>query len=125
MSGPMILEYNLDKPQKLKLMFVCAQLKIACHSVPREDYNQPIAALAGMRRRAPESYDGAGFTDEMLVMVNFTGPLLNAFLNALRQNRATRVALKAVMTPSNADWDSVKLHEEILKEHIAMHQKKK
>ena len=125
MSGPMILEYNLDKPQKLKLMFACAQLKIACHSVPREDYNQPIAALAGMRRRIEGSYAGEGFTDEMLVMVNFTGNLLNAFLNALRLNRARSIALKAVMTPSNADWDSVKLHDEILREHTAMHQKKK
>ena len=125
MSGPMILEYNLDKPQKLKLMFVCGQLKIACRSVPRADYNQPIAALAGMRARVPDRYEGEGFTDEMLVMVNFTGNLLNAFLNALRLNRATGVALKAVMTPSNADWDSVKLHDEILREHIAMHQKKK
>lgn len=125
MSGPMILEYNLDKPQKLKLMFACAQLKIACHSVPREDYNQPIAALAGMRKRLPDSFEGEGFTDEMLVMVNFTGPLLNAFLNALRQNHAMRIALKAVMTPHNADWDSVRLHDAILKEHIAMHQKKK
>ena len=125
MSAPVILEYNLDNAQKLKLMFACAQLKITCHSVPREDYNQPIAALAGVRRRIEGSYAGEGFTDEMLVMVNFTGNLLNAFLNALRLNRARSIALKAVMTPSNADWDSVKLHDEILREHTAMHQKKK
>ena len=46
-------------------------------------------------------------------------------MNALRLNRARSIALKAVMTPSNADWDSVKLHDEILREHTAMHQKKK
>lgn len=121
MSAPVILVYNLDKPQKLKLMFVCAQLKILCHSVPPSDYGQSIAALAGLRKRSPEAYAGEGFADEMLVMANFTNSLLQAFLNMMRQNRIPTIALKAVLTPTNADWDSVRLHDEILKEHEAMH----
>ena len=123
MSAPVVLMYNLDNSQKLKLMFLCAQLKIVCLNVAREDYAQPIAALAGVRRRTSQAYAGEGFTDPMLVMANFTNSLFQAFLNALRRNKVTGIALKAVMTPTNAEWNSVQLHDEILKEHNEMHKK--
>lgn len=123
MSAPVVLIYNLDNSQKLKLMFLCAQLKIVCLNVAREDYAQPIAALAGVRKRTPEIYEGEGFGDPMLVMANFTNSLFQAFLNALRRNKVVGIALKAVMTPTNSDWNSVRLHDEILKEHNEMHKK--
>ena len=125
MSGPAILIYNMDNPRKLKLMFICSQLKLRMISVPKADYNQPIGALVGMHRRVPGEYTGDGFPEEMLVMVNFSNPLLNAFLGALRQNRLPGIALKAVLTPSNSEWDSVKLHDELLQEHLRMHGGKK
>ena len=58
-------------------------------------------------------------------MANFSGVLLNGFLNAMRQNRLPGIPLKAVLTDANADWDSVRLHDEILREHIAMHSQNK
>lgn len=121
MTAPVLLEYNLDNAQKLKLHFICAQLKIVLRSVPKSDYNQPVGALAGLspRRENPEAC--GGFSDEMLVMANFTGALLNAFLNAMRQAKMPSVPLKAVVTPSNAEWNSVRLHDEIRAEHEAMH----
>ena len=39
----------------------------------------------------------------------------------MRQAKMPAVPLKAVITPSNAAWDSVRLHDEIQKEHLAMH----
>ncbi len=125
MDSPRILMYNLDNPQKLKILMICGQLKIRAHSVAVSDYAQPIGALAGYRDRTDAVYSGEGFPDEMLVMVNFSGALLNGFLNAMRQNRLPGIPLKAVMTDANAGWDSVQLHDEILKEHIAMHNQKK
>ena len=121
MTTPLILTYNLDNPQKLKLMFACSQLKIRCLAVSKADYAQPISALAGMRSRIDAKYSGDGFMDEMLIMVNFTGQLLQAFLNALRRGKVPTIALKAVLTPHNECWDSMRLHDELLKEHIAMH----
>ena len=121
MSAPAILIYNMDNQRKLKLMFICSQLKLRLISVPRVDYNQPIGALAGMHRRIPEEYSGDGFPEEMLVMVNFSNQLLNAFLGALRQNHLPGIALKAILTPSNSEWDSVKLRNELLQEHLRMH----
>lgn len=124
MAAPVLLAYNLENQQKLKLLFTCAQLKIGFISVPRADYAQPIAALAGVRARDEGVYEGEGFSDEMLVMANFTNNLFQAFMNALKRSHGATPALKAVMTPTNAEWDSLKLHAEILKEHEEMHRKK-
>ena len=43
----------------------------------------------------------------------------------MRQNRLPGIPLKAVLTDNNADWDSVRLHDEILREHTAMHSQNK
>lgn len=125
MNAPQILMYNLDNPRKLKILMICGQLKIKARSVAVSDYAQPIGALAGLRSRTDAVYLGAGFPEEMLLMANFSGALLNGFLNAMRQNRLPGIPLKAVLTDSNADWDSVRLHDEILREHIAMHSQNK
>ena len=120
MTAPVILEYNLDNAQKLKLRFVCAQLKIAVRSVLKADYLQPVGALADAAARTEAAFSGEGFSDEMLVMANFTNALLHAFLKSTRQAKMRAIPLKAVLTPTNAAWDSVRLHDEILKEHTAM-----
>lgn len=125
MSAPAILVYNIDNQQKLKLLFICSQLKLRLISVPRVDYGQPIGALAGIHKRVPGEYAGEGFSDEMLVMVNFSNQLLNAFLGALRQNHVQGIALKAILTSTNAEWDSVKLRNELMEEHNRMHGGKK
>lgn len=125
MNAPQILMYNLDNPRKLKILMICGQLKIKARSVAVSDYAQPIGALAGLRSRTDAVYSGTGFPEEMLLMVNFSGALLNGFLNAMRQNRLPGIPLKAVLTEANADWDSVRLHDEILREHIAMHSQNK
>ena len=125
MNAPQILMYNLDNPRKLKILMICGQLKIKARSVAVSDYAQPIGALAGLRSRTDAVYSGTGFPEEMLLMANFRGALLNGFLNAMRQNRLPGLPLKAVLTDTNADWDSVRLHDEILREHIAMHSQNK
>lgn len=125
MNAPQILMYNLDNPRKLKILMICGQLKIKARSVAVSDYAQPIGALAGLRSRTDAVYSGTGFPEEMLLMANFSGTLLNGFLNAMRQNRLPGIPLKAVLTEANADWDSVRLHDEILREHIAMHSQNK
>lgn len=125
MNAPQILMYNLDNPRKLKILMICGQMKIKARSVAVSDYAQPIGALAGLRSRTDAVYSGTGFPEEMLLMANFSGALLNGFLNAMRQNRLPGIPLKAVLTDTNADWNSVRLHDEILREHIAMHSQNK
>ena len=78
-------------------------------------------ALAGAAARTEAAFSGEGFSDEMLVMANFTNALLHAFLKSTQQAKMQAIPLKAVLTPTNAAWDSVRLHDEIQKEHAAMH----
>ena len=66
------------------------------------------------------AYTGAGFEDEMLVMANFPAGMMNTFLGLFRRMGIAPVALKAMLTPTNAAWDSEKLHEELAGEHRAM-----
>ena len=56
----------------------------------------------------------------MLVMANFPAGMMNTFLGLFRRMGITPVALKAILTPTNAQWDSEKLHTEIASEHEAM-----
>ena len=66
------------------------------------------------------AYTGAGFEDEMLMMANFPAGMMNTFLGLFRRMGIAPVALKAMLTPTNAAWDSEKLHEELAGEHRAM-----
>ena len=119
MNAPQILMYNLDNPRKLKILMICGQLKIKARSVAVSDYAQPIGALAGLRSRTDAVYSGTGFPEEMLLMAGFAPQTLDALLRAFRSYRVASVALKAVLTPVNAEWDSVRLHEELSREHEA------
>jgi len=61
-----------------------------------------------------------GFDDEMLLIVNCPGPLLDLFLQAFRRQKLAPVRLKAVLTPTNREWDSVALHAELCRERQAI-----
>ena len=99
MKQPVLLCYNLtgEKMQKIR-----------------------IAALCGAEDAREAAYTGAGFEDEMLVMANFPAGMMNTFLGLFRRMGIAPVALKAMLTPTNAAWDSEKLHEELAGEHRAM-----
>ena len=112
------LIWILDIPhwQKLDLDKIYAQ---PASSVVYDTSGEPVGALAGMMPRTGAEAAGS-FDDEMLVLVNFGSKLLNQFLQELRAAKIPGVALKAVLTPTNAEWNSVRLHEEIRREHEAM-----
>ena len=82
------------------------------------EYDRPVGELADT---APGgSWEGEAFSDEMLVMAHFPAPLLQAFLQGMRRAGVRPVALKAVLTPTNAAWDSNALHAELCKEREAI-----
>ena len=116
---PEILMYNLDDKKGSRLRLMCLKLHIRARSVAPSEYGEPVGALAGLLPRTGAA-PTAGFDDEMLVLVNFGGKLLNRFLQEMRAAKTPGVALKAVLTPTNAQWDSVRLHAEIRREHEAM-----
>ncbi len=102
-----------------KIRLAAMRLKIRVRPVEKAEYAQTIAALCGAED-AQAAYTGAGFEDEMLVMANLSGGMMNTFLGLFRRMGIAPVALKAMLTPTNAAWDSEKLHEELAGEHRAM-----
>ena len=120
MKQAVLLGYNLAPEKAQKIRLAAMRLKIRVRPVAKEEYGQTLAALCGMEETTDAAYGGAGFEDEMLVMANFTTAMMNTFLGLFRRMGIAPVALKAILTPTNAQWDSEKLHAEIASEHEAM-----
>lgn len=119
-----ILVFNLPADKLQKLRFTCMRLGVQVTPVPPGDWGQTMAALSGMAPRTEVAAPEETFSGDMLVMVNFTQQLANRFLSALKQGRLN-IRLKAVMTPTNAQWNPVQLYRELSAEHeaIANHMK--
>ena len=120
MKQPVLLCYNLSGEKMQKIRLAAMRLKIRVRPVEKDEYAQTVAALCGLEEKTDAAYEGAGFEDEMLVMANFPAGMMNAFLGLFRRMGIAPVALKAMLTPTNAAWDSEKLHAEIAGEHQAM-----
>lgn len=117
---PVLFLYNLDNPKGAKIRRTCLPLGIRTRLVPPQAHTLTLEELiAG----APALDDGApGFSDELLLMVDFTSSQIDALLQGFRRARIAPVALKAVLTPTNRSWTSVQLHQELLREHEAVQQ---
>ena len=116
-----VLLYNIPEGEKRRRILVATtRLGIRARDVSAEEYAHPIGWLAGLEGFAPGGEPaGESFADEMLVMCGLPAGKFNAFLDALRASRAN-VALKAVLTDTNAGWNSLELHRAIRAEHEAM-----
>lgn len=120
MKQPVLLCYNLSGEKMQKIRLAAMRLKIRVRPVEKDEYAQTVAALCGLEEKTDAAYVGAGFEDEMLVMANFPAGMMNTFLGLFRRMGIAPVALKAMLTPTNAAWNSEKLHAEIAGEHQAM-----
>ena len=119
MNTPLILLYNLDNPRGAKIRRMCLPLGLRTRLVKPEEYSLPLGELVD--GAAPASSEaGEVFSDEMLVLVNCTGPQLDQFLQSFRRNKIPPVALKAVLTPTNRTWSSYALYAELLRERQAI-----
>lgn len=122
-TGEIVLLYNLSGTEKGKqIKKVLIPLGIAIREVAKEQYLQPIGALAGIRgyEKTKEVYSGEGFLDEMLVMNRINGPRLDFILKSFRKAGIEKIDLKAIVTQTNASWNSLELYQEIKKEHESL-----
>lgn len=119
MNMPLVLLYNLDNPRGAKIRRMCLPLGLRTRLVTPEEYGLPLGEL--VEGGTPETpWAGEPFTDEMLVLVNCPGPLLDRFLQGFRRNKIPSVGVKAVLTPTNRTWDSAALHAELVREREAI-----
>lgn len=119
-----VLLYNIGREKLPKIRFILFKLGLTAREVSPAEFDRPIGALAGLEGfEAAETDAGEPFAGEMLVMCGLSSPQFSVFLNALRQNRCT-VALKAVLTETNAWWSAARLYRELAAEHAALQKAK-
>ena len=118
---PTILTFNLTDARLSKLRFLCMKLGLAVKPVPAEDCCQPISALCGLSDPA-DAAPAESFSEEMLVFCHMDNAAVNRFLQTAKQMRFAPVALKAILTPTNAAWTPAQLCAELKDERAAVMQ---
>lgn len=114
---PTLLLCNIpaEKMGVLRLLSVRLGLKLTV--VPPERQGLTVEALF-----AGETAEGAAeapFAEELLVLCGVGAGAMNLLLAELRR-RHVPIALKAVMTPTNAAWTMQQLHAELCREREAI-----
>lgn len=122
---PVVLTYHIAPAKLAKIQVLCLRLGIRVRPVLPEEYGAPLAALADLAEAGQYPALPEDFSGEMLVMANFRPGMLDAFLNGFRQARIPPVPLKAMLTETNAQWNSLELHRAIAEEHEMMQNRRK
>jgi hypothetical protein len=120
MKQEVALLYNLtgDRLRRVKGLLVFMGVRVRL--VDRVEYNQKVGALAGLQQpEALEPYSGMAFQDEMMVL-RLTPARVNAVIQRFQKHGVALPALTAVLTASNAQWDSTALADELGKEREAL-----
>ena len=116
---PTLLTFNFSEARLSKLRFLCMKLGLVVKAVPAEDSCQPISALCGLS--APvEAAPADAFPEEMLIFCHMDNAQVNRFLQTCKQMRFAPVDLKAILTPTNAEWTPAQLRNELKQERAAV-----
>ena len=116
----MLLCYRLQGEQAAQIKLLAMQLGVRVRPVAQEEFAEPLISLCGWEPLTGAHPTQEAFPDPMLVLANFPQTTLDKFLSAFRERRIPSVALKAILTETNAHWDSFALHRELSEEHRAM-----
>ncbi|SFA98899.1 protein of unknown function [Acetitomaculum ruminis DSM 5522] len=124
MKNAVVLMYNFDENKGKMIKMLCLKMGIRIKTIGKDQYKESIGSLSGIKDvyKVDDIDDNAAadFDDEMLIMKGFSSDDLNMFLGSFKKNGITKVALKAIVTPTNASWNSLKLYREIRSEAMAM-----
>lgn len=126
MKETILLFHTPDKETLLKIEMALFPLRVRLRRVPKEEYNQPLGVLAGIKdmERLPGNYQGEELPDTLFVFAFFSDLRLNQVLAALQRSGAGPFPYKAVLTPTNQKWDAFECFQEIRREHEAIRRQK-
>ena len=114
---PTLLLCNIPAEKMGVLRLLSVRLGLKLTAVPPERQGLTVEALVN-----GDTAEGAAddsFAEEMLVLCGVGAGAMNLLLAELRR-RHVPIALKAVMTPTNAAWTMQQLHAELCREREAM-----
>ena len=123
-TQPAALLYNFNDPERLRqIRRYLNRQKVKTRIITAPEFLHPLGYLFEIPGIQPSSRFnlGSNFSDEMIVLKDFSSEQLDEFLAFFKENSLPPVALKAVLTPVTMHWDSMKLHEELMREHAATH----
>ena len=118
MAVETVLMYNCDGEQWAKLRQIFLMLRVRIRPVEADQYGLTLEDLLGRsEEKAPVEEE---FSDPMLVFCNLPHEKLDHLLTAMGRAGLPRIALKAMLTPTNRTWTSQQLWTELRQEHEAM-----
>ena len=118
MAVETVLMYNCSDEQWAKLRQIFLMLRVRIRPVEADQYGLTLENLLG--RSEEKSPVEEEFSDPMLVFCNLPHEKLDHLLTAMGRAGLPRIALKAMLTPTNAGWTSQQLWTELRREHAAM-----
>ena len=118
MAVETVLMYNCNGEQWSKLRQIFLMLRVRIRPVEADQYGLTLEELLGRsEEKAPVEEE---FSDPMLVFCNLPHEKLDHLLTAMGRAGLPRIALKAMLTPTNRTWTSQQLWTELRREHEAM-----
>ena len=118
MATETVLMYNCSGEQWSKLRQIFLMLRVRIRPVEADQYGLTLEDLLGRsEEKAPVEEE---FSDPMLVFCNLPHEKLDHLLTAMGRAGLPRIALKAMLTPTNRTWTSQQLWTELRREHEAM-----
>ena len=118
MATETVLMYNCNGEQWAKLRQIFLMLRVRIRPVEAHQYGLTLEELLGRsEEKAPVEEE---FSDPMLVFCNLPHEKLDHLLTAMGRAGLPRIALKAMLTPTNRTWTSQQLWTELRREHEAM-----
>lgn len=109
--------YCIDSDKSAVIEKVFAPMGISVKSVVEDEYYKPLSALVFAIGKSAEPTDTADTIDEpMIILHGLDRNLLDKAVTALRKNDVI-IPLKAITTPTNLSWSSVKVFQNLKEEH--------
>lgn len=104
-----LLAFHFNKTELFQLRQLTAVLKIHLETVDSKDYRQTLDALASGKKSALAApFTGEVPEENLLLFCDFTEKRMDKLLHSLR-NSNIHVDYKAVLTPTNRQWNVLRL----------------
>lgn len=119
-SSETVLWYCPDPILDARAKKVFFARRIRVRAVSAGQGGHTVAALLGAGETGGAPAAAPLPNESVMLLSGFTGPSMDGLFAALREGGVGRVALKAVLTPTNASWTFSALCAELKREHEAM-----
>ena len=122
-SDASVLLYNFrDDDRTRQIRRFLHRAGVSTRIVTTPDFLHPLGYLFEMPGFRPDPMFNLGqnFTEEMMVMKDFSEQELDDFLTYIRSSGLKRIDLKAILTPVNQNWNSGQLYQELTRERAAV-----